>query len=216
MEETMISLINQYGYLGICLLICIENIFPPIPSEVVLLFGGFMTGQTSMQPVFVILAATVGSVLGAILLYLLGRILKKERLKKLFAGKFGKTLRLKPEHVDMADHWFTKYEKKAVLICRCIPIVRSLISVPAGISNMNFPIFLLLTTLGSAVWNTVLVYLGVFMGDAWESVLPYFSDYTIIVVVLIVLAVLGFGIYQWRKHRKASQKNEEKKDAEQD
>ncbi len=194
MNEMFIEIINNYGYIGILMLILIENIFPPIPSEIVLLFGGFMTTTTNMNIPLVIISATVGSVVGAIVLYGLGKVLKKDRLKQLFASRFGKVLRLKPEMVDMADKWFVKYEKKAVLICRCIPIVRSIISIPAGISEMNMGIFLVLTTIGSLIWNTIIVSLGAFLGDNWEVGLQYLETYKGIFIIVVVVICITVGI----------------------
>lgn len=202
MEETFIQIINTWGYLGVAFLICVENVFPPIPSEVILLAAGFMTLSTDLSPVFVVISATIGAVLGAIVLYALGRIFKKERLKKLFAGKFGQVLRLKPEYVDQADKWFSKYEYKAVLICRCVPVLRSLISIPAGIAEMRIIPFLVLTTIGSTVWNTILVILGVIMGDAWDVCLPYFKQYEHIVIVVLAIACVAFVIWWFKKNKK--------------
>ncbi|HIS04089.1 MAG TPA: DedA family protein [Candidatus Pullichristensenella avicola] len=202
----MIAIMSAYGYLGVFFLIFVENVFPPIPSEVVLLFGGAMTAHPDLNlsvPV-VIFAATCGSVAGAIVLYLLGRILKAERLRKLFEGRFGRILRLKPEDVDKATAWFVKYEKKAVLICRCVPIVRSLISIPAGIAEMNVPLFLLLTTLGSAVWNTILVCVGAFLGERWSAALPFFEKYSDVILVIAIIAVAVFLVwwFGFRNRRK--------------
>ena len=202
MEETFIQIINTWGYLGVAFLICVENVFPPIPSEVILLAAGFMTLSTDLSPAFVVISATIGAVLGAVVLYALGRIFKKERLKKLFAGKFGQVLRLKPEYVDQADKWFSKYEYKAVLICRCVPVLRSLISIPAGIAEMRIIPFLLLTTIGSTVWNTILVILGVIMGDAWDVCLPYFKQYEHIVIVVLSIACVAFVIWWFKKNKK--------------
>ena len=202
MEEFFIIIIENYGYLGVAFLICVENVFPPIPSEVVLLGAGFLTLSTSLSPVPVIIAATIGALLGAFVLYGLGRILKKERLKKLFAGKFGQILRLKPEYVDQADKWFSKYEYKAVFICRCIPVLRSLISIPAGIGEMPILPFVILTVVGSTLWNTLLVYLGVFMGDAWEACLPYFKQYEHIVIAIILVAAVVFAVWWFKKNKK--------------
>ena len=106
MEQFILSVMEQFGYLGIFFLIAIENIFPPIPSEVILLFGGFMTTFTKLSVVGVILVATLGSLLGAIILYYIGKILNKERLKRIVSGKIGKVLRLKPNDIEKADHWF--------------------------------------------------------------------------------------------------------------
>ena len=186
---------NDYGYLGIFFLIFIENVFPPIPSEVVLLFGGAMTVLAGLNAPTVVIVATLGSLAGAVVLYLLGRILKAERLRRLFSGRFGRILRLKPEDVDKATAWFVKYEKKAVLICRCVPIVRSLISIPAGIAEMNFALFLFLTALGSAVWNTILVCIGSFLGTQWEMALPFFDQYSNIILALCVVAVVALAVW---------------------
>ena len=205
MQQWMLTFVNQFGYLGIFLLILIENIFPPIPSEAVLLFGGALTVTTAMNVPGTILAATAGSVLGAIVLYAFGRIFQAERLKRLFAGRFGQITKLRPEHVEKAESWFRRYQGKAVLICRCIPIVRSLISIPAGFAKMPMPGFLLLTTLGSAVLNTVLVCIGSVLGSAWEQAMPYFEQYTHIAAVVIVLAAVVFAVVFLLRRRKKAQ-----------
>ncbi len=202
MNETFVKIIETYGYLGVAVLICIENVFPPIPSEVVLLAAGFLTLGTALSPVPVIVAATAGALAGAMVLYGLGRVLKKERLKKLFSGKFGQILRLKPEFVDEADVWFKKYETKAVLICRCVPVLRSLISIPAGIAQMPLVPFVALTLIGSAVWNTLLVYIGVVMGDAWELCLPYLKKYEHVVIAVIVIACIAIVVWHFKSSRK--------------
>jgi membrane protein DedA with SNARE-associated domain len=203
MQDFMLNFVNHFGYLGIFFLISIENIFPPIPSEAVLLFGGALTVGTTMKIPYTILAATAGSLAGAIILYALGYIFQAPRLKRLFAGKFGQTLHLKPEYVDSAEHWFVKYEIWAVLICRCIPLMRSLISIPAGIAKMKIPQFLFLTILGSTIWNTLLIYTGAGLGTAWQSALPYFDRYTNLALILLAaLAVLLILAWQFSKHRK--------------
>lgn len=124
MQAAIIELVEQYGYAAVALLILIENVFPPIPSEIVLAFGGFLTVQTQMSPWLVIVFATVGSVAGAAVLYLVGWLIPKQRLEQLFAGKTGRVLRLKAEDVGRAEHWFRRYEQRAVLFCRCVPVVR--------------------------------------------------------------------------------------------
>ena len=204
MENFMLDIVNQYGYLGIFFLIFIENVFPPIPSEAVLLFGGALTVSTALNVPGTILAATAGSLAGAIVLYALGRIFKAERLKKIFAGKIGRVLRLKPEHVDKSIAWFEKYQTKAVLLCRCIPIVRSLISIPAGCACMNIPQFLLLTAIGSAFWNTVLVSVGSVLGSAWERAMPYFDQYSHIVIILVAVIIVAYAVYYFVKKRRRS------------
>jgi len=193
MQNWIIDTVNQFGYFGIALLIAIENIFPPIPSEVILTFGGFMTTQSELTVWGVIIAATIGSLLGAIVLYGIGRLLSAEHIAKILDGRIGQLLHLNKEDVFKACDWFNARGKKTVLLCRCVPILRSLISVPAGMAKMKFGIFLLLTALGSFVWNIVLVYLGVAAGASWTKVVAgtdIFTKVTIVVLGLVALVVI--------------------------
>lgn len=208
MNSSVITFINDYGYIGIMLLILIENIFPPIPSEVVLVFGGFLTTQSGMSIPLVILFATLGATLGAGLLYLLGSVLSRERIKRLFSGKFGKVMHLKPDDVTKAEAWFKQYETKAVLICRCIPIVRSLISIPAGMSKMKLVPFFALTILGTAVWNTVLVFVGVFAGGAWEASLKYIGWFSTVAIGAVGLVALYVGYIYLKRRFLQNNKND--------
>lgn len=204
MQEIIISLMEEFGYLGILLLIMIENVFPPIPSEVILCFGGFMTTKSSLTILGVIIASTVGSVLGAIILYFIGKILNKERLIKIVSGKIGKVLRLKKKDIEMADKWFDTKGAKTVFFCRFIPIVRSLISIPAGMSDMPFTKFLILTTLGTTIWNTILTTLGNIMGEKWHVVADVIDKYASIVLILLVIAVIVGITYFYKKRNKKS------------
>ena len=202
MQELIIQIMNQFGYIGICILILVENIFPPIPSEVILTFGGFMTIQSNMSVIGVILVSTIGSVCGAIVLYLIGRLINKDVIEKWLDGKVGKILRFKREDVEKANGWFEKKGKRTVLFCRCIPIVRSLISIPAGMSKMKFAPFILLTTLGSLVWNTVLVILGNIAGNSWEKISHIIDKFSDVILVILILAIVGFLIYHFTKKDK--------------
>ena len=204
MQEFIISLMGQFGYFGVFFLIALENVFPPIPSEVILLFGGFMTTYTSLNIALMVVAATLGSLLGAIVLYYIGKILNKERLKKIVSGKVGKVLRLKEKDIDMADHWFDTKGNKTVFFCRFIPIVRSLISIPAGMSEMAMPKFLIYTIAGSLIWNSVLTIIGAKVGDNWESILGIFDNFShIVLIILIIIFVLIVGIFYYRRlHKK--------------
>jgi membrane protein DedA with SNARE-associated domain len=194
LDQIIIEIINSFGYAGIAFLIAIENIFPPIPSEVILTFGGFATTFSSMNVWGVITAATAGSVSGAIVLYYLGRILNKGRLEHLITGRVGKTLRLKKGDVGRAGHWFLKHGNKTVFFCRFIPIVRSLISIPAGASKMKLGIFLTLTAAGTFIWNVVLVFLGRLAGDAWGTIAGYFDTYGIVAAVVFAVVAVIIGI----------------------
>ena len=135
MEHFIIEIMNQWGYLGILFLIAFENIFPPIPSEVILTFGGFLTVSTKMTIPLVILFSTIGSIIGALVLYYIGYVLNPERLEKIVDGRIGKILFLKNSDIKKAEDWFQKRGPFTVFFCRFIPIVRSLISIPAGIRD---------------------------------------------------------------------------------
>ena len=202
MQAAIISIMNKFGYLGVFSLIAIENIFPPIPSEVILLFGGFMTTYSKMNIIGVIIASTLGSLVGAIILYYIGKILNKERLKKIVKGKIGKILRLKEKDIDKADEWFDTKGNKTVFFCRFVPILRSLISIPAGMSEMEMPKFLLYTTVGSAIWNSVLTILGSIVGEKWETIVEIFDKYSHITLIVLIILFIAAIIYFYKKRKK--------------
>ena len=206
MQDLIIEIMNSFGYIGVFLLITIENVFPPIPSEVILLFGGFMTTYTSMNVIGVIIASTLGSVLGAIILYYIGKILNKERLKKIITSKPGKLLRLKPEDIDKADEWFDTKGNKTVFFCRFIPVIRSLISIPAGMSEMPMKKFLIYTTLGSLIWNAALTIAGSIVGENWTSILEIMDNYSHIIVILLAIIFVIAIIVFYSKRRKNNAK----------
>ena len=192
MEAIIIEIVNKFGYLGIILLIAIENIFPPIPSEVILTFGGFATIISEITVLGTVIAATIGSITGAILLYYIGRILNEERINKVIDSKLGRILGLKKDDIHKAFTWFDKRGKSAVFIGRFIPIVRSLVSIPAGMAKMAITPFLLLTTVGSLIWNTVLISLGRIAGASWARIAEYIGGYSdIIFGLFIIVFILG-------------------------
>ncbi len=211
MENMIISLVNQLGYFGIFLLIAVENIFPPIPSEVILTFGGFLTTYTDLQVWGVVVAATLGSVAGALVLYAVGCFLSPEKLSSWLDGRLGRILHLKRSDVEKAQGWFDRRGKLTVFLCRFVPIVRSLISIPAGMARMHVGVFLVLTTVGTALWNVVLVSLGALFGASWEKIAGYFDTYSTVALLVIVVAVVVGGIvfYKKRVSRKATAKSDE-------
>ena len=204
MQEIILSIMGKYGYIGVFLLIMIENIFPPIPSEVILLFGGFMTTYTKLSILGMIISSTIGSLLGAIILYYIGKIFNKDRLKKIISGKVGKILRLRVNDIDNADRWFDNKGNKTVFFCRFIPLVRSLISIPAGMSEMPMFKFLLYTLFGSLIWNTVLIIVGSIVGENWVRIVGILDTYShIVVVTLFIIVVLCIYLfYKKRSKRK--------------
>ena len=195
MEAAFYDFISQFGYLAVAGLILIENVFPPLPSELILPLSGFFTTTTEMTLPGVIVAATTGSVLGAFILYGIGRLLSRERLTRFFETRPMRLLGFKSTDVASAIDWFDRKGQATVLICRCIPVVRSLISIPAGTAKMSLVRFTLYTFIGSAVWNTVLCSLGAAAGSAWATVseqAEWVSDivkYVIIALVAVVAVV---------------------------
>lgn len=200
MQQFVIEVMDRFGYAGIFTLILVENLFPPIPSEVILTFGGFMTTYTKMNPAGVIIASTLGSVIGAVILYYAGRMIPGRTLEKMLNGTVGKRLHFEKEDIGDAMGWFDTKGRVAVFLCRCVPIVRSLISIPAGMAQMEMIPFLLLTTAGSIIWNTILVSAGAFAGASWEKILETMHTYSNITVLIIgILAWIGSNIYFKRK-----------------
>lgn len=204
MESWITSVMEQFGYFGIALLILVENVFPPIPSEVILTFGGFMTTKSELSIFGVVVASTIGSVGGAVILYWIGRILNVERLERIIE-KWGKYLRLTKEDVRRADAWFDKYGPWTVFFCRFIPLIRSLISIPAGMSGMNQWLFLVLTTLGTLIWNLVLVLVGAKVGNNWHQIVNYMDVYSNIMYAVIAVSAVIFIIW-FIKRKKTSTK----------
>ncbi|HDI3715137.1 TPA: DedA family protein [Listeria monocytogenes] len=195
METWITSIMADFGYIGIFVLIMVENLFPPIPSEIILTFGGFMTTVTSLNVVMVIIVATLGSVVGAILLYKVASYFGKERLTKIVL-KYGRILRLKESDIERAESFFLKYGSWTVFLCRMIPLIRSLISIPAGMTKMKMSRFLILTTAGSLLWNTVLIGLGAVLGESWNEIVVFMDSFsTIIYSVIAILVVVGLGFF---------------------
>ncbi|GAA0403639.1 DedA family protein [Paenibacillus motobuensis] len=201
MDNWITSIMEQFGYFGILFLIALENVFPPIPSEVILTFGGFMTTSTSMTVTGVVIASTLGSVLGAVILYGIGYLLNVDKLEGIIE-KYGRYLRVKKEDIRKADSWFDKYGYWTVLFCRMVPLIRSLISIPAGMNKMKFSLFLLFTTIGTLAWNVILVSLGAAVGGSWESIVEFMDVYSHIAYAVIAVGALTFAVLFWRKRRK--------------
>lgn len=202
MEAWLIDILNQFGYLGISALIAIENIFPPIPSEVILTFSGFMTTKTSMTPFLVIVFSTIGALIGAYVLYYVGRVFSEERIYALLDTKIGKMLGFKKESIHKTIQWFYKNGKYGTFLGRCIPVIRSLISIPAGMAKMPLLEFTIYTTLGSALWNTILVLLGSTMGKNWHKVVDVIGQYSNIIVYLLILLFVLFIIFHLYRRNK--------------
>ena len=196
LTDTVSQVISDLGLLGLVALMFVENVFPPIPSEVVLPLAGFLVARGELSFVGVLFAATLGSVLGSILLYELARYGGRP-----FVLRYGSLLRVGPEELDRADAWFVRRGPIVVLVGRCIPGVRSLVSLPAGMLKMSRVAYILLTLVGSLIWNTALIGIGWILGEEWEKV----SDVVgavgtpLLIVVLLILGAISV-VWWWRRH----------------
>ncbi|TAF06578.1 MAG: DedA family protein [Nostocales cyanobacterium] len=204
MLEWITNTINSLGYTGIALLMFLENLFPPIPSELIMPLAGFTAspyqpGGAKLNILGVFLSGLVGSVAGALIWYYPGKLLEERRLKAL-ANKYGKWLTISGEDIDKAKTWFNRQGSKAVLIGRLVPGIRTLISVPAGMGNMPLLAFLFYTTLGSAAWVGLLTYSGYFLGTQYELVDKYLAPVSKIVLGSIVL-VFCFWVLKRKRQR---------------
>ena len=194
------DVIEQLGYLGVALLVVLENVFPPIPSEIVLPFAGFVAQRGSDSVVLMILAATVGSVIGALIMYWIAAIIGDERLHA-FTRKFGKWVQIREADLTRAEEWFDRHAMSAVLVGRCVPLIRSVVSIPAGFRRMKLIPYIAYTFLGSLVWNIALVGAGAVLGENWERVEPVVATFQWIVIVVILagLARVAYVVVQRRR-----------------
>jgi membrane protein DedA with SNARE-associated domain len=179
------SVIEALGEVGVGLLVALENLVPPIPSEIVLSMAGYLAAQGRVSLVLVLLAATAGSVAGAVALYALGRTLGEQRLRRWL----DRIPLVDASDLDRADRWFERHAKSAVLFGRCVPVVRSLISVPAGAERMPLGQFLVFTALGSGVWNALFVVGGYLLGERWRDVERYSHWFDYAVAAFFVITV---------------------------
>jgi membrane protein DedA with SNARE-associated domain len=193
------DVIEQLGYVGVALLVVLENVFPPIPSEIVLPFAGFVAQQGSYSVVLMILAATVGSVIGALIMYWIAAIIGDERLHA-FTRKFGKWVQIREADLTRAEEWFDRHAMSAVLVGRCVPLIRSVVSIPAGFRRMKLVPYIAYTFLGSLVWNIALVGAGAVLGENWESVGSYVEVFQWVVIALVMAVAARFvlGVYRRR------------------
>ena len=191
MDDWIYDLVGQHGYPAIALLMLLESIIPPLPSEAIMPFAGSVVGRGELSGVAVVLAGTLGSVAGALAWYGIGRWIGAERLRR-WAGRQGRWQPLSQRELQEAQDWFAQRGHLAVLIGRLVPGVRALISVPAGLTKMELPRFLLWTAAGSAVWCSILTALGAFLGERHES-----ASNTLGLVTKALLATLALA-YGWR------------------
>ncbi len=207
------DVINQFGYFGVALLVVIENVFPPIPSEIVLPFAGFVAqqgasavnatadaAQSDTTVIGMMIAATVGSVVGALILYFVSAAIGPERLRG-FVERFGKWFGVKSSDLVRAEEWFDRRSVVAVLVGRCVPLIRSIVSIPAGFRRMKLTSFVVLTAIGSAVWNIALIGAGAVLGDQWERVGEYVGVFQWLVIAAVLVLLVRFVVSRLKKRR---------------
>lgn len=195
LAEWVVDILDRLGYLGVMLLIAAENLFPPIPSEIILPLSGVLVGQGLMWFPWALAAATLGSLAGALALYWLGAMMGEERLRVWI----DRLPLLDTADADRGRAWFERYGGRAVFFGRLVPVVRSVISLPAGVERMPMTRFLAYTIAGSAIWNALLIGAGWMLGTRWELIEEWLSRYQLIVLALAALAVLLFVIHRLRR-----------------
>jgi len=188
------DLIEAFGALGVAFLMALENLFPPIPSELILPFAGFLVGRGEIGFLPALVASTAGSLSGALILYALGRWGGRNLILR-----YGRYLRVKEADLDHAEGWFDKYDEWVVLFGRMVPGVRSVVSIPAGMLRTPFLRFVLLTTAGSAAWNTLLLGAGWYLGENWQQIEGFVGSVSNFVLVLIAVALVATVIWWWRR-----------------
>ncbi|KFI50704.1 DedA family protein [Bifidobacterium callitrichos] len=197
--DWLVGLMSVMGGLGTGVAVLLENLFPPIPSEVILPLAGFTAAQGHMTLAEAIVGATIGSVAGALMLYGIAYAIGAERMRRLFE----KMPLTDASDIDKANDWFARYGLLSVFIGRVIPIVRSLISIPAGIARTDLVRFTLLTAVGSAVWNTILVMAGYMLGAGWCSILGFLDRFQYAVAVVVVALIVWYVVVKVRAHMAA-------------
>ena len=195
MKNIIFRIINKYGYFGITFLIALENLIPPIPSEVILSFSGFISKSTDLSLFLIIIFATIGSLIGAIVLYYLAYFIGLNLLN----FKFFKLCGLKKENTEKSMKHFQKNGYKSIFFGRFIPIIRSFISIPAGLSKMDIRLFLLLTWIGSFIWNTIFVIAGFILQDNWDTLANFFDKYSFFIFLIAIILYIIIKRYKSKK-----------------
>jgi len=196
MTDAVVGLMRAFGYLGLFLVLIIENLFPPIPSEAVLPLAGFLVGRGEMNFGLAVVVATAGGVVGALILYALGRWGGRPLILR-----YGWILRVDAAGLDRAERWFTTYGDWVVLVARVIPLARSIVSIPAGTMRMPLLRFTILTTVGTGLWNIILIGAGQLLGENWEEVSNVAATYSDVGIGLLGLGVVALGVYYLFRRR---------------
>jgi membrane protein DedA with SNARE-associated domain len=196
----VLSIISQLGYAGIFFLMMLESMIVPVPSEFVMPFAGFLVAQGSFNVVLVILVSTLGSMTGSLLFYYIGTTGGLTLVQR-----YGKYVLVDTEDIKKTEAWFNKRGDLTIFLARLIPVVRHLISLIAGIAKMNVKKFTIYTIFGAALWNGILTYLGLFLGQHWDKVSQYMENLDLVIVILLIVGCLYFVYRHLRRAKKSTQ-----------
>ena len=185
--EFIISTISGSGYIGIFLLMIAESALIPIPSEVVMPFSGYLVSTGKFNVVYVIIAGSIGNLVGSLVAYYVGFKLGRE-----FILRYGKYVLLRKSHLELTESYFKKYGDRSTFISRMLPAVRTYISLPAGVAKMNLKKFIIYTLIGSIIWNSALTYVGIQLGQEWKNILHYSDYFDGIVIIGVIIAIIIF------------------------
>jgi len=200
MTDWIIQTISELGYLGIFLVMLAESIFPPIPSELIIPFAGFAAANGDLNFLGVLAAATIGAVTGMLPWYFAGRLFGLERVR-LLADRFGRLMAMNSDEIDIAVAWFGRFGPVIVLFGRLIPLIRTLISIPAGLSRMPLPVFLLASGAGAFAWNLFLTSAGYLLHEHYEIIEVVLDPLSYLVLALVVLVYL-YRVVTWKPARR--------------
>lgn len=189
MEQIITNFIGQWGYAAIFILILLENVLPVVPSEIILTFAGLMSVKSGLSILVLFIISTIASFIGLLILYYLCRLIKEESIYR-FVDKCGKWFKLKGNDVKRANDWFKRYGAWAVLLCRFIPVLRVLITIPAGINKMNVATFTMLSLLGTTIWNFALILLGRLLSDSFDVLMSGIHTYSYFMYVILIIIIL--------------------------
>ena len=192
--DSVLSIIGSFGYFGIFVLMLLESTVFPIPSELVLPFAGYLSATGELNFFAVIIIATIGSLVGSLISYYIGKFVGKELILR-----YGKFVFLDKHSLELSHSWFEKFGSKIVFVCRFIPAVRHVISIPAGIAEMQKRKFITYTVAGAFLWNSFLAYTGIILKENWQTLLEYSQ---ILDIVVIIGIILGIAFYFWMHLRK--------------
>lgn len=202
MEQIITDFISKWGYTAIFILILLENVLPVVPSEIILTFAGLLSVKSHLSIWTLLIIATIASFIGLLILYYICRLISEEKLYR-FVDRHGKWMKLKSKDLKRANDWFKRYGAWAVFLCRFVPVLRVLITIPAGINRMNVIQFTTLSLIGTTIWNFALILLSRLLSDSFDALMNGIHTYSRIMYIIIIIAVIYFVIRYLMKRRRS-------------